>query len=239
MATFRNPSFGRMVEKTLKQAAAILRDAEVPFLLVGSMSAWVRGGPESSHDLDFGIREQDVTKAAAAFEHAGFTIEFPPEDWLIKAWHGPIGEDESTLVDLIYAPSGVTITDEVLARADEMDVLAHRMLVLSPTDLMIMKLLSLREQNLNLTSTMSTARAVREQIDWDMLRERCEGSPYAAGFFVMAEQLGIAPEVGQGHLVDLIARMQREAREPHADFPHRRELQRQFEARAHSLSRPA
>lgn len=207
MATFRNPSFARMVEGTLKKSAATLRDADVPFCLIGSLSAWVRGGPESSHDLDFGIREEDIMRAAEALEAVGMTIEIPPEDWLIKAWDGPPGADESTLIDLIYAPSGVPITDEVIARADEMDVLALTMHILCPTDLMVMKLCSLRESHLNYTSTIATARAVREQIDWDDLRARVDHSPYARAFFVMAEGLGICPPAGDAP-VRVLAHMQ-------------------------------
>lgn len=201
MATFRNPSFERIVQTALKKTAAALRDADVPFCLIGSLSAWVRGGPESSHDLDFGIRAEDIMRAAEALEAVGMEIEIPPEDWLIKALDRH-PEDKSSdapvLVDLIYAPSGVVITDEVLARADYMDVLAHKMRVLDATDLMVMKLLSLREQHLNMTSSISTARAIREQIDWSDLRVRCEGSPYAAGFFVIAEELGICPPADDG-----------------------------------------
>lgn len=185
-----------MVDSSLKKTAAALRDGDVDFCLIGSLSAWVRGGPESSHDLDFGIREADMLRAAEALERVGMTIVIPPEDWLIKAWNGPPEHPESVLVDLIYAPSGVPITDEVLERAEMMDVLAHRMKVLCPTDLMVMKLLSLREQNLNLGSTISTARAVREQIDWAKLRDRTQESPYARGFFVMAEGLDICPPAG-------------------------------------------
>lgn len=192
MATFRNTSFEQMVTRTLKQSAAVLNDAEIPFVLIGSLSAWVRGGPESSHDLDFGVRPEDLEAVIQAFTAAGYTIEFPPEDWLVKAWHGPIGGDESTLVDLIFAPSGMEINDEVLQRADEMDVLAARMKVLSATDLMVMKLMSLREQHLNYTSLISTARSIREQIDWQHLREACSASPYAEAFFVMADRLGIS-----------------------------------------------
>jgi len=233
MATFRNASFGRMVDGTLKQAAAILSDAGVEFMLIGSLSAWVRGGPESSHDLDFGIRERDIVAAADAFSAAGFTIEIPPEDWLIKAWNGDPGDPDATLVDLIYAPSGMVIDDAAFDRADEMDVLAHRMMVLSATDLAVQKAMSLREQNLNLTSLMSTARAIREQIDWDELRERCAGSPYAAGFFVMAEQLGIAPPAGQGRIAsDVVAGMQSHARAAGMQFPHRQELLRRLSATA-------
>jgi hypothetical protein len=122
------------------------------------------------------------------------TIEIPPEDWLIKAWDGgEPGSDDATLVDLIYAPSGMPITDEVLARADTLQVLSQWMPVLSATDAVVMKLASLREQNLDYTSVVATARAIREQVDWTEVRERTKDSPYAKAFFTLVEELGVAP----------------------------------------------
>ncbi len=193
MAEFRNPTFGKIVETTLKQAAAALRDANVSFCLIGSLAAWVRGGPESSHDLDFGIREVDLVRAAEALEGIGMTIEVPPEDWLIKAWNGDPSDPDAVMVDLIYSASGLEIDDDVLARADELQVLSHGMLVINASDLLITKLLALREQHLTYTSTVATARAIREQIEWDEVRRRTQHSPYAAAFFTMAERLAICP----------------------------------------------
>ncbi len=225
MASFRNPSFGRMVDAALKQSAAALRDAEIPFCLVGSLAVWARGGPESSHDLDFGVREQDLVACAEALSGVGMTIEIPPEDWLVKAWLGPPNEEGSVLVDLIYGASGLEITDAVLARADVLDVLAHRMPVMTATDILITKLLSLREQHLDYTAIISTARAVREQVHWDHVRARVESSPYAQAFFTMAEGLGICP-AEDGTLVetpvDALSALQQH-HEP-CERPYRREL---------------
>lgn len=201
MATFRNESFQRLVEGALKQTASTLEEAGIDFCLIGSLSAWVRGGPESSHDLDIGIKAEDQIAAAEALEAAGYTIEVPPETWLFKAWTGKPKAEGSIMVDFIYGPSGMSISDEVLARADWMDVLAHKMRVLAATDLMTMKLLSLREQHLNYTSTIGTARAIREQIDWAVLRKRTAWSPYAAAFFVMCEGLHICPKKGEEEVV--------------------------------------
>ena len=35
------------------------------------------------------------------------------------------------------------------------------------------------------------ARALREQIDWDVVRERTEASPFAKAFFTLVESLGV------------------------------------------------
>jgi hypothetical protein len=212
--SFRNASFEQMIEGTLKKTGAALRDAGIPYLVIGSLAAWVRGGPESSHDLDFGIRAADMIHAAEALEGVGMTIEIPPEDWLIKAWDGgPPNAPEATLVDLIYAPSGMPITDDVLERADLLQVLAQWMPVLSATDSIVNKLLSLREQHLDYTSVVATARAIREQVDWAVVRRDTAHSPYARAFFTMAEVLAIAPPQGEEPgSVRVIAEMQAQER---------------------------
>src|ERR1044071_5757227 len=73
------------IEHALKRAAAALRDADVPFLLGGSLASWARGGPETRHDLDLMIRPGDAETALQALVDAGMTPDDPPEEWLVKA----------------------------------------------------------------------------------------------------------------------------------------------------------
>jgi predicted nucleotidyltransferase len=206
---YSNPSFVDMIENTLKRAGSALDNAGIRFCLIGSLSAWARGGPETNHDLDLGIKEEDLSQVAQILEAEGFRIEIPPEDWLIKAWDPREGGEE-VLLDLIYYPSGISITDEVLDRADWMSVTACRMRVLNPTDLLIQKLLAYREKYLDYSSSIQIARAIREQIDWARLRDETQLSPYAAGFFTICEGLGICPAKGnQEPPVEVLAQMQK------------------------------
>jgi hypothetical protein len=73
-----------------------------------------------------------------------------------------------------------------------MDVYAVTMPVASLDDVLVTKLLALNEQNLDYSGVLEMARAVREQLDWDEIRRRCDGSPYAKAFLVLVEELGIA-----------------------------------------------
>ena len=59
MATDEEQPFSEL-EETLKKAAAALRDADIAFLLGGSLASWARGGPETRHDLDLMIRPEDA-----------------------------------------------------------------------------------------------------------------------------------------------------------------------------------
>jgi hypothetical protein len=176
-----------VILRTMKRAAGAIRDAEIPFMLGGGLAVWARGGPKTEHDVDFFVKPDDAERAQQALVARGFEAERPPEGWLLKAWDGNV------LVDLIYEPRGGPIDDEWFERADELDVYAVTMSVASLDDVVVTKLLALSEQNLDYSSALEIARAVREQLDWDAIRARCAGAPYAEGFLFLAEALDIAP----------------------------------------------
>jgi predicted nucleotidyltransferase len=179
------PSFDELLE-TLKQAAAALREADVRFVLGGGLAVWARGGPETEHDVDFFVKPDDAERAVKALEQAGFRTEKPPEDWLYKAWRGDV------MVDLIYAPTGLTVDDEWLDRAELLEVHAVRMPVMRAEDVLVAKLLAMREHHLDYDRVLEIARTVREQIDWDDVRERTDGSPFAKAFFTLVDELGVS-----------------------------------------------
>lgn len=181
----RNPEFHEL-EASLKRATSALRRAGIPFMVGGTLASWARGGPETRHDLDLMIRPQDADAALEALEAEGMRAERPPEEWLVKAWDGDV------LIDLIFNPSGMTIDDEAIERAEELAVLSMNMKVMALEDVVATKLLSMNDHNADYESVLQVARALREQIDWDAVRERTAGNPYAKGFFVLVEALGIS-----------------------------------------------
>ena len=96
--------------------------------------------------------------------------ERPPEDWLLKSHY------DDTVVDIIFSPSGGPVTDELLDRADDREVMAMRLPVSSMEDVLTTKLLALTEQEPDYGPVLEVARTLREQIHWDEVRERTEGS---------------------------------------------------------------
>jgi Uncharacterised nucleotidyltransferase len=176
------------IEAALKRSAAALRDAGIPFLLGGSLASWARGGPETRHDLDLVIRPQDVEAAAEALRAAGMELEDPPEEWLIKA------HADGVLIDVIHHPSGLDITDEVIARGDELAVLSMDMRVMALEDVFTTKLMALTEHALRYEGLLRMARSLREQVDWAQVRAATESSPFARAFFVMLEGLDVLPK---------------------------------------------
>jgi hypothetical protein len=178
--------FGALID-TLKLAVASLRDCRIPFMLGGSLAAWARGGPEPKKDLDLMLKPEDAERALDCLKDAGMRAERPPEEWLLKAWHGDV------LVDLIFRPSGLQITDEVLERADTLSVMAVGTPVMALEDALVTMLTALDEHSLDYTRLLAIARSLREQIDFERLRVRTGDSPYAQAFFTLVGELGIAP----------------------------------------------
>jgi len=170
---------------TLKRSAAALRDRGIPFLVAGGVASWVRGGPATDHDLDFLVKPADAEAALAALADAGLRPERPPEEWLLKAFDGDV------MVDLIFRPAGLELTDEVIERGEELEVEAMTMRVMRPEDLLVTKLMAMTEHSINYRSCLEIARALREQIDWEDVRARTDASPFGRAFFVIAKGLGI------------------------------------------------
>ncbi|HZT91677.1 MAG TPA: nucleotidyltransferase [Gaiellaceae bacterium] len=184
------PSDGTMDDllDAMKRAAAALRDRGVPFALAGGLAIYARGGPETGHDVDFVLRERDAKTALEVLADAGFRCEQPPEGWLYKVF-----DEKDAMVDLIYAPNNQPErVDDILERTDELEVYAVTMPVMSVTDVLATKLLALKEHELDYEPVLEIARACREQVDWELLRELTRDSPYAKAFFTLVAELGLA-----------------------------------------------
>jgi predicted nucleotidyltransferase len=178
----------------MMDVAAALRDADVPYLLAGSFAVWARGGPAHDTDLDFAIKRDDVERAVEALEAAGMEEKPTPEEWLKKVLDGDVQ------IDLIFDPAGLHVDDDVMKRGDDIEVNGMTFRVMAIDDVMTTKLFAFKEHYLDYEGVLEMARAVREQIDWDELRRRCEEYPYAQPFFTLAEELGVA-ERGDGESV--------------------------------------
>jgi predicted nucleotidyltransferase len=178
--------FGKVLA-TMKRAGAALNDAGISWVLGGGLACWARGGPETEHDVDILLKPEDAERAQQALAAAGMRPEKPPESWLLKAY------DDDVLVDLIFDPNDGPIDDELLARADELEVAAMPMRVSRLEDVLVQKLLALTEQDPDFRSVLELARSLREQVDWAEVRERTRESPFANAYFTLLDGLDIVP----------------------------------------------
>jgi hypothetical protein len=166
-------------------AEGALAAAGVDFALCGSLAAYGRGGTLMDHDVDFLIRAEQADLALETLESVGMRTERPPEDWLVKAYHGDV------LIDLIFRPVERPVTERTLANTDILPVGSVRLPVLSATELLIHSLGTISDQRCDMSEPLRIARGMREQIDLERVRDETKESPYARAFLVLAEDLQV------------------------------------------------
>lgn len=175
-----------VLRDALKRAASALKQDGPAFALGGSYALWVHGAPEPSHDVDIVVTEDDADAAAETLGRAGFEIERTTEDWLLKA------HAEGAIVDVLHRLNGEPVTPDLLARAEEFEVLAIRMPVLPPTEMVTVKLRSLSEHHCDFADLLPAVRAVREQLDWARIRRATADHDFASAFLFLSDRLGIS-----------------------------------------------
>jgi Uncharacterised nucleotidyltransferase len=171
--------------EALKRVAVTLKQAGLRFALAGGYAAWAHGAPEPLHDVDFVVAEEDAEQARAALAEAGLRVEQPPEDWLVKVF------TDGAMVDVAHRLNGVPVGSPVLDRAGEQEVLSLPMPVLSATDVLVSKMNALTEQECDLSKLLPVSRALREQVEWDRLRQETGENDFAVAFLFLLDRLSI------------------------------------------------
>jgi hypothetical protein len=175
--------------EALKRVAVSLKASGIPFALIGGYAVWARGGPESEHDVDFMVAEDDAAAAADWLATEGFEVEQPPEDWLFKVY------TDGTMVDVIHRDAGEPATRAAVEDADLLEVLSVQMPVLAATELVVHKLMAMDEHACDFGRQLPVARALREQVDWARVRKETSSSAYATAFLFLLERLSIIEPV--------------------------------------------
>lgn len=173
------------LREALKRVAVALKESGLPFALAGGYAVWARGGPEPSHDVDFLVAEADAPAAATALAEHGLQVVQPPEDWLFKVF------TDDVMVDVFHRDATIPAERAMLADADEIEVISVVMPVLSATRLMIHKLHAMDERYCDFGRLLPVARALREQVDWVLVREETLDNDFAVAFLFLLERLRI------------------------------------------------
>jgi hypothetical protein len=173
------------LREALKRVAVALKETGVPFALAGGYAAWARGGPEPDHDVDFLVARTDAGKVADLLLEQGLAVRQPPEDWLFKV------ETDGVTVDVLHRAAGSPTEEPSLEAATDLEVLSVTMPVLSATDLVVQKLSVLDEHYCDLAQLLPTLRALREQVDWEVVRGTTTDNPFAEVTLLLLERLGV------------------------------------------------
>ncbi|HKH04815.1 MAG TPA: nucleotidyltransferase [Acidimicrobiales bacterium] len=128
------------LQATFADTVEALAAAEVPYLLIGGLSASAFARPRITDDIDVFVRPDMARKVLHALAAAGFETEETDDRWLFKAFK------RGVLVDVIFRSSGdVYLDDEMLERADMQEHWGVTAPLISPEDLLVIKAVATTE----------------------------------------------------------------------------------------------
>jgi predicted nucleotidyltransferase len=154
------------IQQALAEAVRALREAEVPFVVMGGLSTAAFARPRVTDDIDVFVRPDAAVRALQVLADAGFRTEETDPHWIFKAFrHG-------VLVDVIFRSTGdLYLDEEMLSRADEQEHLGVAVPLVSPEDLLVIKAVAANEDS---PRHWHDALAViaRCRLDWPYLLRR-------------------------------------------------------------------
>src|ERR671919_12933 len=94
----------------LDETMQTLRDAGIPFLLIGGIGSAVFGRDRGTRDIDLFVRPENAKKVLELLGERGYTTKVEYEHWLYKAFKHDV------LVDVIFRSSRDILLDEEMLR---------------------------------------------------------------------------------------------------------------------------
>jgi predicted nucleotidyltransferase len=171
----------------LDEAVVALRGADITFLLMGGLATSVLGRGRGVTDIDLFVRDRDVGSALSALRDSGFETLVVSPNWLAK------GFKDDVLVDVISRSThDITLTDEILERAIEVDVHGRRLPCVSPEDLIVMKAVATTEDTGRYWYDALSLLG-RPDLDWAYLARRAKqhGAKRLISFLFFAQSMDL------------------------------------------------
>jgi predicted nucleotidyltransferase len=152
----------------LDDAVAALQGAEITFLLMGGLATSVLGRDRGVTDIDVFVHDRDVGSVLSALRAAGFDTMVVSSNWLAKGFKGGV------LVDVISRSThDITLTDEILEHAIEVEVHGRLLRCVAPEDLIVMKAVATTEDTWRYWYDALSLLG-RPDLDWAYLARRAK-----------------------------------------------------------------
>jgi Uncharacterised nucleotidyltransferase/BON domain len=169
----QDPFEPRQVEEevfldVLREVHTAFEEHGITSLVIGGIASAVFGRDRWTHDIDFLIRRRDRWRALQVLAAAGYRTQQTYPDWLFK------GIKNGVLVDVLFCSSGQALDDEMLARARIQEFKDLSLRLVSPEDLLILKVLALKEDTPRYWYDALGLIASCE-LDWGYLLHRAQG----------------------------------------------------------------
>ena len=163
----RNGAFKQVLRETVEA----LDGAGLQYALMGGIASTGLGRPRWTHDIDVFVRPSEAEAVLGALAEAGFDTERTNPSWLFKGFKCGV------LVDVIFhSTGGFYLDDEMIARTVQREFMGHRVRLIAPEDLLVIKAAVHDEHGPRHWHDALGVIGVNE-IDWDYLLRRARRAP--------------------------------------------------------------
>lgn len=166
--------------EVFQQAMELLDSAGIKYVVGGGIGVWAYGRKRFTKDLDIFVRKGDSEKTLELFLENGFRTEKADKRWIFKAYKG------DTIIDIIFhLQRGLEIDQEMLGRAKEELLEDVKFKIMSPEDIIILKVSLLKELRPDWHDATSIIEGLNGKLDWDYFIERASFNPVLFLSFVL------------------------------------------------------
>lgn len=153
--------------KTFYDATTALDESGLRYVVGGGIAVWAYGRRRETKDIDVFCKKPVADDILAVLRKKGFRTEHSDERWLYKAFRG------DAMVDVIFENTRGKGTDDLmLDNARFKQINGHRFKVMSPEDLIYIKIISLIENSPHWADAYSIVLNNYEDINWQYLVDR-------------------------------------------------------------------
>lgn len=126
-------SFARIVGLSTSS----MEEKGIPYGLIGGIASSGLGRPRTTRDIDIFVKPHDAVRALEALEDRGFRTEKTDPNWIFKAFR------EGVQVDIIFKTvADIYLDQEMLSRLVVTTFAGHRVRLVPPEDLLLIKALA-------------------------------------------------------------------------------------------------
>jgi predicted nucleotidyltransferase len=156
--------------EVLREAAQLLDDAGLDYVVMGGLGFSSLGQPRWTHDIDFLLRPDQAHDALELLAGSGFRTEETDPWWLYKAFN------QEVMVDIIFRSAGDIYLDaDMMERSTMRDFDGSPIRVISPEDLIVIKSVAASEASpYHFYDALGVISAC--ELDWDYLVSRARRS---------------------------------------------------------------
>ncbi len=151
------------------EAARILNDAEIPFLVGGAFALRIYTGiARNTKDFDLMVRQEDVRRIIKVFRDAGYRADITFSHWLAKVHHGEL------FIDIIFnSGNGLCPVDDLwFLNSREAEMFGTTVKVCPPEELLWQKCYIMERERFDGADVVHLLRSCGSLLDWPRLLGR-------------------------------------------------------------------